>query len=161
MLQQQGFWRFILLATMTASSAAAQTTAPPSNPAAAPTPPPAAAPPAAAAAKAPDSLAILFDSGSVAIRPSEEKTLDQASRLFRDGKPIVMVVSGATDSVGSANANLRLSELRANIVLRELVARGIPVERFQIVGKGETDPVVPAPKGTAEPRNRRVEITWR
>jgi outer membrane protein OmpA-like peptidoglycan-associated protein len=54
-----------------------------------------------------------------------------------------------------------LSELRANNVLQGLVSRGIPVERFQVIAKGQTDLVVPTPPDTSEERNRRVEITWR
>jgi hypothetical protein len=38
-------------------------------------------------------------------------------------------------------------------VLRGLVARGIPTERFQILAKGETDPPVQSAPGAAEPRN--------
>ncbi len=122
--------------------------------------PPAPAP-QVAAAKAPDSLSIYFDPGSAAVTAQGQTTLDQAARTYRDGKPIVMVVSGGTDSTGSAAANLRLSQQRADNVLQGLVARGIPVERFQILAKGETEPAVPAPEGTPEARNRRVEITWR
>jgi outer membrane protein OmpA-like peptidoglycan-associated protein len=114
-----------------------------------------------APAKAADSLSIYFDPGSASITPQGQTTLDQAARTYRDGKPIVMVVSGGTDSTGSAAANLRLSQQRAENVLQGLVARGIPVARFQILAKGETEPAVPAPEGTPEARNRRVEITWR
>jgi outer membrane protein OmpA-like peptidoglycan-associated protein len=46
-------------------------------------------------------------------------------------------------------------------VLQGLVSRGIPVERFQVIAKGQTDPAVSTPPETAEERNRRVEITWR
>jgi outer membrane protein OmpA-like peptidoglycan-associated protein len=116
---------------------------------------------AQAPAKAPDSLVLYFDSGSTAVGKEGQATLDQASRLYRDGKPIVMVVSGGADAVGSPAANLRLSQQRADAVLRGLIARGIPAERFQVLAKGETEPAVPATKGVAEPRNRRVEITWR
>jgi outer membrane protein OmpA-like peptidoglycan-associated protein len=112
-------------------------------------------------AKAPDSLSIYFDPGSSAITPDGLGVLDQAARTYRDGKPIVMVVSGASDSTGSAAANLRLSQFRADHVLQGLIARGIPVERFQVLAKGETEPAVPVPDGTAEARNRRVEISWR
>jgi len=73
----------------------------------------------------------------------------------------VMIVTGSADTTGSAAVNLRLSELRANNVLQGLVARGIPVQRFQVIAKGQTDLVVPTPPETAEERNRRVEITWR
>lgn len=117
--------------------------------------------PAATPAKAPDSLSVFFGSGSAAISPPSEAVLDQAARTYRDGKPIIMVVSGGSDSTGSAAANLRLSQERADNVLRGLVARGIPVERFQVLAKGETEPAVPAPEGTSEAKNRRVEISWR
>ncbi len=87
--------------------------------------------------------------------------LDRAARLFRDGNPLVMTVSGAADSVGSPAANLALSQQRADAVFHELIARGIPAQRFQVLAKGVTDPSVPTPPGTAEPNNRRVEISWR
>ena len=110
---------------------------------------------------APDSLVLYFNSGSASVRPDDEKLLDQASRLYRDGKPLVMIVSGATDSTGNPVANLRLSQVRANNVVQGLVARGIPAERFQVLAKGETAPAVAAGDGVAEQGNRRAEITWK
>ncbi len=112
-----------------------------------------------AAAKAPDKLVLLFDVGSASVRAADMAVLDQASRLYRDGKPIVMVVSGSTDATGAAAANLRLSQQRADNVLQGLVARGIPAERFQVLAKGVTDPVDQTSAANAQ--NRRVEITWR
>ena len=120
-----------------------------------------AAQPAASQAKAPDYMEIFFAPGSSAIREDDMPTLEHAARLYRDGKPIVMVVSGGTDATGSPDLNLRLSVARANAVVRELVERGIPIERFQVVGKGITDPAVPDENGKPEPRNRRAVITWR
>jgi outer membrane protein OmpA-like peptidoglycan-associated protein len=110
-----------------------------------------------AVASKPDPLVIYFQSGSTVIQ--DETELNHAARLFRDGNPIVMIVSGGTDAVGSPVQNLLLSENRAKAVLRALIARGIPAERFQVLAKGETDPAVES--GEAEPKNRRVEITWR
>jgi OOP family OmpA-OmpF porin len=123
-----------------------------------------AAPPAAvtaAGATAPAPLVIFFPSGGAAVPPGETGVLDRAARLFRDGNPLVMTVSGAADSVGSPTANLQLSQQRADAVFHELIARGIPAQRFQVLAKGITDPSVPTPPGTAEPNNRRVEISWR
>jgi outer membrane protein OmpA-like peptidoglycan-associated protein len=117
--------------------------------------------PAAAPSAAPSSLVFYFDAGSAKVRPKDLALFDQASRLYRDGKPLVMVVTGSTDSVGTAAGNLRLSQQRAGAVLRGLVARGIPTERFQILAKGATEPPVPTAPGAAEPRNRRAELTWR
>jgi outer membrane protein OmpA-like peptidoglycan-associated protein len=114
-----------------------------------------------AAPSAPSSLLFYFDSGSVTIRPKDTALLDQASRLYREGKPIVMIVSGSADATGSAASNLQLSQRRANNVLKGLVSRGIPIERFQVVAKGGTDLAVPTPPGVGEERNRSVELSWR
>ena len=106
---------------------------------------------------APSSLVFYFDAGSAKVRSKDVALFDQASRLYQDGKPL----TGSTDSVGTAAGNLRLSQERAGAVLRGLVARGIPTERFQILAKGATEPPVPTAPGAAEPRNRRAELTWR
>jgi outer membrane protein OmpA-like peptidoglycan-associated protein len=109
----------------------------------------------------PSSLVLHFDPGSATVRQQDVPLLDQAARLYRAGNPIVMIVTGSADTTGSAAINLRLSQQRANNVLQGLVSRGIPVEKFQVIAKGQTDPVVPTPAETSEERNRRVEITWR
>ncbi len=124
--------------------------------AAAPAAAPVAAPPAA-----PDSLVVYFDTGSTAIRADEITVLDQASRTFREGQPIVMVLAGSTDTVGTPLANLELSRRRAEAVLRGLVARGIPADHFQLLAKGQTELPVPTEAGKPEQGDRRVVITWR
>lgn len=116
---------------------------------------------AKSSAKAPDALDLYFDTNSSAIRPQDLALLDKASRLYAEGKPIVMVVSGSADQVGSPGSNLRLSQRRADNVVRGLVARGIPVERFQVLAKGVSELPVQTAVNVVEPRNRRVEITWR
>ena len=124
--------------------------------------PPVAAPASTAAPSAkPDPLVLYFEPGSSSVRGEDVAVLDHASRLYRDGNPIVMIVSGGTDATGNPVANLTLSQHRADAVLHALVARGIPADRFQVLAKGQTDPAIAVPVGTAESRNRRVEITWR
>jgi outer membrane protein OmpA-like peptidoglycan-associated protein len=139
-----------LVAGATASAADAQNS-PAANP----------APAASPAPSTPSSLVLHFDPGSATVRQQDLALLDQASHLYRAGNPLVMIVTGSADTTGSAAANLRLSEQRANNVLQGLVARGIPIERFQVMAKGETDLLVPTSPNVSEERNRRVEITWR
>ena len=50
-----------------------------------------------AAPRAPSSLLFYLDPGSATVRPKDIALLDQASRLYREGKPIVMIVSGSAD----------------------------------------------------------------
>src|ERR1700730_16360015 len=83
------------------------------------------APPAALSA-APSSLVCYFAAGSTRLLPKDVVLSDQASRLYRDGKPLVMVETGSTDAVGTAARNLQLSQQRAGSVLRGVVAGGIP-----------------------------------
>lgn len=119
------------------------------------------APAASAQSNQPEPLVLQFALGSAAIRPEDTAVLDRASRLYRDGNPIVMVVTGAADTSGEPESNLELSQQRADAVVRGLIARGIPAARFQTVAKGETEPAVPTEDGVGEARNRRAEITWR
>ena len=118
-------------------------------------------PMAAHAAAAPDKLTILFQDGSASIGDSGIATLDQASRLYRAGNPIVMIVTGATDTTGNPAGNLKLSERRAQAVLNGLVERGVPIAKLQLLAAGSTAPVVDAPAGASAPGNRRVDINWR
>jgi len=76
----------------------------------------------------------------------------------------VVLVEGHTDALGSPAYNLRLSQLRANQVKREL-SRALPGVRIRAVGYGESRPIAPNtkngkdyPEGRA--KNRRVTITF-
>ena len=119
---------------------------------------PSAAPKEAQGAPAP--LVVLFETGSSALLPQYQAVLDHASRAYNEGKPIVMIVTGSSDRVGTPQVNLTLSQRRATAVLKGLLDRGIPANRFQVLAKGETELPVPTVQGVAEAQNRRVEISW-
>jgi outer membrane protein OmpA-like peptidoglycan-associated protein len=108
-----------------------------------------------------DSLKVYFESGSDAVGEDQRATLDQAARLFRDGSPIVMIVAGGADTVGAPDSNLDLSVRRAQAVVDGLVARGIPADRLQLLGRGNSELAVETPTGVDSRENRIVEITWR
>lgn len=110
---------------------------------------------------APAPLTVYFDAGSSKIRSEDRDVLDRASRAYSEGKPIVMTLTGSADRTGQAEDNLELSHRRAAAVLEGLIDRGIPADRFQVLAKGQTDLAVPTDRGVAEPKNRRVDITWR
>ncbi len=115
----------------------------------------------AVAQDAPESLKIYFDTGSATVAAGQRDTLDQAARLFRDGNPIVMIVSGVADTTGSPVGNLQLSLSRADAVARGLTERGIPAERLQVLGRGNSELAVETGNDVDEPGNRIAEITWR
>ena len=108
-----------------------------------------------------EGLKVYFESGSAAVRGEQRAVLDQAARLFREGSPIVMILSGNADTVGLPDSNLSLSIRRAQAVADGLVARGIPAQRLQVLGRGNSELVVPTDNGVANPENRSVTINWR
>lgn len=115
----------------------------------------------AAAQTAEAGLTLYFRTGSAAVGQDGVGTLDQAARLFRDGNPIVMIVSGVADTVGPPGRNLDLSLRRAQAVADGLVARGIPADRLQVVGRGNSELVVETADEAANQDNRVVIISWR
>ncbi|MEC7259008.1 MAG: OmpA family protein [Pseudomonadota bacterium] len=107
------------------------------------------------------SLKVYFASGSARVQADQAATLDIAARTFRDGNPLVMIVSGGADTVGDPGENLDLSLRRAASVAEGLVARGIPVTRLQVLGRGNSELRIPTEPGVPEEGNRIVEISWR
>jgi outer membrane protein OmpA-like peptidoglycan-associated protein len=73
------------------------------------------------------------------------------------GAPVVKI-SGNTDTVGSTDYNLKLSELRAQAVIKVLQAGGTPIKAMMAEAHGETKPAILTADEIDEPRNRRVEI---
>jgi outer membrane protein OmpA-like peptidoglycan-associated protein len=101
---------------------------------------------------------ILFDFDSAEIRPQSLETLRDLSNNFRQYSTERFEVDGHTDSVGSPDYNLGLSQRRADAVAAVLLDNGVPSSQISAVGYGLTRPK--ASNDTPEGRqlNRRVEI---
>jgi OOP family OmpA-OmpF porin len=69
-------------------------------------------------------------------------------------------VDGNTDTSGTPQYNMGLSERRARVVAAELVRDGVPQAAISMHAFGETKLLVPTGDGVREPQNRRVEIVF-
>lgn len=107
--------------------------------------------------------AVLFEFGKSELLPIAEEKLREVAGALREeldnGK--VLVVEGHTDSIGSEQANQKLSQARAEAVRDFLVSEGIDAQKIEAVGKGETSPIVPNDSAEQRANNRRVEIIVR
>jgi len=115
-------------------------------------------PPAAAPSV---NLTVTFSSGSANLTPQAIRTLDELGKALAspDLAAFRFRVEGHTDTVGDDAMNQSLSERRAAAVVQYLSARfGIPAERLQAVGLGESQPLVQTGDQVNEPRNRRVQV---
>ena len=68
------------------------------------------------------------------------------------------MVSGHTDSTGSADYNLNLSRLRAQSVAAYLEGQGVKASRFEVIGMGASNPIASNDTASGREQNRRVEI---
>ena len=106
-------------------------------------------------------LTVDFATGSTALRPQAEQTLDSLGHALTSPalEKFRFRIEGHTDTVGSAELNQTLSDERAKVVSAYLEEKySIPAARLEPVGVGSTALLVPTPDQTPEPRNRRVKI---
>lgn len=98
---------------------------------------------------------------SDALTDQSRKLLPEILRIVRDHPSASVVVIGHTDTTGSDQANFALGLKRASTVRDLLIAAGLDAAQIEVSSLGETDPLVRTPDGTAEPRNRRVDLSIR
>lgn len=103
---------------------------------------------------------IEFLSGSAELGAASTGILKEIGETLSNWPNLRIEIGGHTDSTGGAENNRRLSERRADSVLRYLVDHfsGIGPDRFEVKGYGESEPI--ADNDTADGRalNRRVEF---
>ena len=91
------------------------------------------------------------------LKTSEEALTDLYMYLARNPQVRIKII-GHTDNVGKDAANQKLSDGRANEVMKDLIERGIAADRIQAEGRGETQPIDTNDTEEGRQNNRRVEI---
>ena len=99
-----------------------------------------------------------FRSGSAQLTPGIKRQLDVFAKALkgRTGNDHAVLVEGHTDSTGSEQANLMLSQRRAQAACDYLAAQGVAVEILKPVGVGSQQPLDADHPDAAS--NRRVVI---
>jgi outer membrane protein OmpA-like peptidoglycan-associated protein len=101
---------------------------------------------------------VFFDFDRSTLTAQALTTIKQAAAAAKSGNKTRIGVTGHADRAGSDAYNMALSLRRANAVKDALVREGIPATGITVVGRGESQPLVPTADGVREPQNRRVEI---
>ncbi len=83
---------------------------------------------------------IFYDFDRATLRPESKTSLDELVKLLNDNPNVSLEVGALTDSKGSDEYNLRLSDRRARSVVDYLIQSGINPERLQPKGYGESTP---------------------
>lgn len=107
---------------------------------------------------------IYFGYDSANIRPESARELDKLVEVLNDNPEIKIEMSSHTDSVGSVEYNINLSQRRAAATVNYLIKKGIAATRLVAKGYGESKPIArnTNPDGSDNPdgrqRNRRTEF---
>jgi outer membrane protein OmpA-like peptidoglycan-associated protein len=107
-----------------------------------------------------ESRAILFRVGSAVLSQEAKTQLDELASKAETAKGYLVEISGYTDTSGSVNTNRRLSQQRADAVVRYLVENhNIPLRRIITpFGYGEAKAVSDNRTRQGRAENRRVEV---
>lgn len=105
---------------------------------------------------------IEFQTGSANFTPQALDVLEDLYNQLNIASGLQIEIFGHTDNTGNADANMSLSEARANAVkvwLQSKSANNYPNSRFaQVKGKGQNEPIADNNTSYGKAKNRRVEI---
>ncbi|MEZ5361029.1 MAG: OmpA family protein [Bryobacterales bacterium] len=104
--------------------------------------------------------AILFGFDKSALTPEAKQQLSSLIAQAGSRSRYVVEVRGFTDTTGSADYNLRLSQRRADAVVRELNSTlNVPLRAIHQIGLGQDAPMADNKTKDGRKQNRRVEVT--
>lgn len=102
---------------------------------------------------------IYFDTDKATVKPESEPTLKEIAKFLKENPAMKIYVVGHTDSTGDFSHNEKLSEARAQSVVKELTGKyGIAASRLKGYGVGPLAPVASNSTNEGKAKNRRVEL---
>lgn len=101
---------------------------------------------------------ISFNTSEFAVRDQFYPVLDSVAQVLAKFKDTSLVVTGHTDSSGSADYNYNLSNRRATSVTSALASRGVDQSRLISQGIGPDQPLASNQTESGKAQNRRVEL---
>jgi len=101
---------------------------------------------------------ILFDVNRAYLKDYSRTELTKLATILNKYDDTNILLAGYTDSTGSEEYNVQLSQSRAQSVADYLVIQNVNSERFSVYGHGESDPVAANDTEIGRAQNRRVEV---
>jgi outer membrane protein OmpA-like peptidoglycan-associated protein len=103
---------------------------------------------------------VMFDTNSSVIKPAAYGSgeIDRVAQILNKYPDTTIKVVGYTDSTGTEDYNLKLSEQRANAVKNALIVKNVNAGRITALGMGESNPIADNATEGGRQLNRRVNI---
>lgn len=103
---------------------------------------------------------VLFASGSATLQTGALRSVHQLASVLQQYPERRVLIEGYTDSQGSDEMNLDLSQRRANALRQALLNSGVGAERIDVRAHGEAHPVADNGSAAGRQQNRRVEVLF-
>jgi outer membrane protein OmpA-like peptidoglycan-associated protein len=101
---------------------------------------------------------VLFETNRYALSPDAQLKLAKLSGIIQAHPGLNLAIEGYTDTTGTPDYNLKLSQQRADAVRDFLVSQGLSGDTITSKGLGQADPVADNSTAAGRKQNRRVEI---
>lgn len=101
---------------------------------------------------------LLFDTGSATLQPASDEQLHNIAEILKAYPNVKIRIGGYTDNTGDAAANLKLSQDRADNVMKALVDLGVDPSRMTAKGYGSEHPVADNSTEDGRQQNRRISM---
>lgn len=102
---------------------------------------------------------VTFDSNASQLKPAGANTLSGVAMVLKEYEDTRVHIIGHTDSSGSRELNMRLSEQRAESVGTALITMGVDASRLSMSGVGPDQPVASNSTAAGKAQNRLVTLT--
>jgi len=102
---------------------------------------------------------IFYDFDKSTLRNESMSELDRLSSLLKENASMRIELSSHTDSKGTDEYNVKLSQMRAQSVVDYLKSKGINADRLVAKGYGESKPVATNETDEGRQLNRRTEFS--
>lgn len=101
---------------------------------------------------------LLFDVDKYDLRPASQENLKKLAVILNKYPDTNIIIEGHTDSTGTREYNLTLSERRAKAVAAYLAQLGVQSSRFSVMGYGPDQPIASNDSPEGRQQNRRVDL---
>jgi outer membrane protein OmpA-like peptidoglycan-associated protein len=99
---------------------------------------------------------VMFDVNSTRLTESSYPAIRELADSLKTNPDLDLLIEGHTDNSGGPAYNMKLSLERASAVKKVLLKLGIAVDRIQVKGFGDTQPVADNRTPIGKAKNRRV-----
>lgn len=101
---------------------------------------------------------VLFQTGKYALSQDAQLKLAKLTGIIQAHPGLNLAIEGHTDTTGSADFNMKLSQQRADGVRQFLISQGLSPDTITAKGLGQENPVADNSTAAGRKLNRRVEI---